>query len=38
MALPTKSTRFIRAEVFGMSLLSANPPINAPIIASIPAN
>ena len=38
MAFPTNSTRFINADVCGMSLLRAKPAKKAPIMASIPAS
>src|SRR5690606_15116439 len=36
-AFPTNSILFIRGEVRGTSVLSANPAINAPMMGSIPA-
>ncbi len=38
IALPTKSILFIRGEWRGISVFSARPAINAPIIPSIPAH
>ena len=38
IALPTNSTRFISGEVAGISLLSASPARNDPMIASSPAS
>ena len=38
MAFPTNSTRFIKADVRGMSLFMDSPDRNAPIIGSIPAS
>ena len=37
IAFPTKSIRFIKAEVFGINRFKAKPAKNAPIIASNPA-
>ena len=37
IAFPTKSIRFIKAEVFGINRFNANPARKAPIIASKPA-
>jgi len=38
IAFPTKSMRFIKGDVRGISLFRARPARNAPMIASMPAN